>query len=293
MTKKMAAVIFVALLALGTMMSSRYTKTVWSLERAQTVPSRTPTPAPTTPPTATPPSNGNNPTAMPTSLPQATPTSTLLPVQIAPTPVGGFLPTAVPCSSSPTIQTLGATNVRSGPGLEYEVIGQLVYLEVRYIVGRAESAEWWLIQFNNGMFGWVANDIVLVQGYTPIIPIVEAPPLNGITPTPGAAWNPTPFPFCTVTPPPTNTSTPAAELAEAQPAATATTAPTEPPPPTEVRPTDAPIVQPTAVPLDTPTPVATAVPAQSEAGGSRTGILLLGLGLLIGAGLVITYLRKR
>jgi hypothetical protein len=292
MTKKIVVVIFIALILLGTMMSPRYTKTVWSLERAQTVPSRTPTPAPTTPPTATPPSSGINPTATPISVPQATPTSTLLPAQIAPTPVGGFLPTAVPCGSSPTIQTLGATNVRSGPGLEYGIIGELVYLEVRYIVGRAETAEWWLIQFNNGQFGWVANDIVLVQGYTPIIPIVEAPPLNGSTPTPGPLWNPTPFPFCTVTPAPTDTATPAVALAEAQPAETATPAPTEPPPPTEPRPTDTPIVQPTAVPLNPTAPAATAVPTESET-GSSSGILLLGLGLLIGAGLVVAYLRKR
>ena len=292
MTKKMVAVIFVALLALGTMMSPQYTKTVWSLERAQTVPSRTPTPAPTTPPTATQPSSGINPTATPISVPQATATSTLLPVEIAPTPVGGFLPTAVPCDSSPTIQTLGATNVRSGPGLEYGIIGELVYLEVRYIVGRAETTEWWLIQFNNGQFGWVANDIVLVQGYTPIIPIVEAPPLNGSTPTPGPLWNPTPFPFCTVTPAPTDTATPATALAEAQPAETATAAPTEPPPPTEPRPTDTPIVQPTAVSLNPTAPAATAVPTESETGGS-SGILLVGLGLLIAAGLVVAYLRKR
>jgi hypothetical protein len=296
--KKYTAIFIILVLCLSMGFNARYAKTVWSLEAAQTIPTRTSVPPPTVPPAATQPSGGvPNSTATHTppagGEPGPSPTSTLLPAAIAPTPVGGFLPTAVPCSSSPTIQTLGATNVRSGPGLEYEVVGQLVYLEVRYIVGRAESAKWWLIQFNNGQFGWVANDIVLVQGYTPIIPIVEAPPLNGITPTPGAAWNPTPFPFCTVTPPPTNTSTPAAELAEAPPVETATAAPTEPPPPTEPRPTDTPIVQPTAVPLNTPTPAATAVPAQSEAGGSRSGILLLGLGLLIGAGLVITYLRKR
>lgn len=270
--------------------------TVYGSGVSQTIPTRTPTPAP---PTATMSGGGNggtNPTATNTPPPQATATSTLLPVEIAPTPVGGFLPTAVPCSGNPTIETLGATNVRSGPGLEYDVIGQLVYLEVRYIVGRAETAEWWLIQFNNGQFGWVADEIVLVQGYTPIVPIVEAPPLNGNTPTPGAGWNPTPIPFCTVTPVPTDTPTTAPTAASSDAVAeipTETPTPTEPAP-TEARPTATAIVQPTAVPLEpTATLAATAETANPPTEGGSSGIILFGLGIVIGAGLLIFFLRRR
>ncbi|MCB8981197.1 MAG: SH3 domain-containing protein [Ardenticatenaceae bacterium] len=226
-------------------------------------------------------------------MPQVTPTSTLLPVEIAPTPIGGFLPTAVPCSGNPTIQTLGATNVRSGPGLEYDVIGELVYLEVRYIVGRAETAEWWLIQFNNGQFGWVSNDIVLVQGYTPIVPIVEAPPLGGSTPTPGALWNPTPIPFCTVTPIPTDTPSPVAESTQVVNAlATETPLPTEPSP-TEIRPTDTPIVQPTAVPLNPTAPAATAVPTETDSESGGSGLIFIGLAVVVAIGLGAFFLRRR
>ena len=255
----------------------------------QTIPTRTPVP-----PTATQSSGGGAPTATYTAQPQASPTSTLLPVTFAPTPIGGFIATAVPCGSNPTIQALGATNVRSGPGIAYDVIGQLVYLEVRLIVGRAGSAEWWLIQFNNGQLGWVANEIVLVQGYIPVIPIVEAPPLANGTPTPGPAWNPTPIPFCTVTPIPTEapTATPVAETAVILTSATPTPTATEPAP-TEIRPTDTPIVQPTAVPLNPTAPVETSVPTPPEENGSNTGILLLGLGLLIAIGGIVLYLRRR
>lgn len=269
--------------------------TVYGSETGQTIPTRTPTPMP---PTATQSGGGNNPTATHTpAANQPTPTSTLLPVNIAPTPIGGFLPTAVPCSGNPTIETLGATNVRSGPGLEYEVIGELVYLEVRYIVGRAETAEWWFIQFNNGQFGWVADEIVLVQGYTPIVPIVEAPPHNGSTPTPGAAWNPTPIPFCTVTPPPTDTpsataTTVSTALAEEIPTETPT--PAEPAP-TEVRPTNTPIVQATAVPPNpTPTPAATTVITDPpfERGGSP-GLIVLGAILVLGVGGFFFFRRQR
>ncbi|MBK8901338.1 MAG: SH3 domain-containing protein [Anaerolineaceae bacterium] len=257
----------------------------------QTIPTRTPVPPP---PTATQSGGGgSNPTA--THTPPgaaATPTSTLLPVNIAPTPVGGFLPTAVPCSGNPTIQTRGATNVRSGPGLEYDVIGELVYLEVRYIVGRAQTAEWWLIQFNNGQFGWVSNDIVLVQGYTPIVPIVEAPPLNGSTPTPGPLWNPTPFPSCTVTPVPSDTPTAAAEIAQAEEDPTETPSPTQIPP-TEVRPTDTPIVQPTAVPVNPTAPAATAVPTVPTEENRGSSLIFVGLAVVAGVGLGVFFLRRR
>ena len=268
--------------------------TVYGSAANQTIPTRTPTPPPAT---ATKSGGGGNdpaPTNPPPAQATSTATSTLLPVEIAPTPVGGFLPTAVPCGNSPTIQTLGATNVRSGPGLEYEVIGELVYLEVRYIVGRAETAEWWLIQFNNGQFGWVADAIVLVQGYTPIVPIVEAPPLNGGTPTPGPAWNPTPIPFCTVTPVPTGTPTATATAVSSESvveeAATETPAPTEPAP-TEVRPTDTPIVQPTAVPPQPTTTLAATTDEPPNEGGSG-GLILLALGLVLGAGMLFYFWRR-
>lgn len=267
---------------------------VLSMGAHQTIPTRTPTPSP---PTATQPSGGGgtNPTATHTpAAAVASPTSTLLPVNIAPTPVGGFLPTAVPCGSSPTIQTLGATNVRSGPGLQYDVIGELVYLEVRYIVGRAETAEWWLIQFNNGQLGWVSNDIVLVQGYTPIVPIVEAPPLNGSTPTPAALWNPTPFPSCTVTPVPSNTPTAAAETAQvvAEPTATPTSPPTEIPP-TEVLPTATPISQPTVVAVNPTAPTVTAVPTAAPEQGGGSSVIFIGLAAVVAVGLGFFFLRRR
>ncbi len=296
MNKKQNSLPVLLLLLLSFVLTDTYfVKSAWSFNENQTIPTRTPTPAP---PTATKSGGdgGSNPTATNTPPPQATPTSTLLPVEIAPTPIGGFLPTAVPCSGNPTIETLGATNVRSGPGLEYDVIGQLVYLEVRYIVGRAETAEWWLIQFNNGQFGWVADEIVLVQGYTPVVPIVEAPPLNGSTPTPAAIWNPTPIPFCTVTPVPTDTPTTAPTVASSDAVAeipTETPTSTEPAP-TEVRPTATAIVQPTAVPPQ-PTPTLAATPATTDPpneGGSG-GIILLGLGIILGAGLLIFFWRRR
>lgn len=179
---------------------------------------RTSTPLPPTaiPPTSTPSNGGggSNPPSQPTetAVPANTATSTLIPVTLVSTPVGGFLPTAVACGFPPTVQAKNTTHVRLGPGTDYEIIGQLLFLETRSIVGRAENAEWWIIQLTNNQTGWVSNTVVNVDGNTSSVPIMQSPPINGNTPTPGPLWNPTPNPDCptltpTATPAPTKTAT--------------------------------------------------------------------------------------
>lgn len=183
-------------------------KSVFSLQNP-TIPTRTPTPAPDDDDDddGGGDSGSNPPPATDTPQATATATATAVPVTIAATPEGGFLPTAVPCGNQPTLQAVNPTNVRRGPGTDYEIVGRLVYLEVRFILGRADDAEWWLIELEDGQQGWVADDVVAVQGYTDIIPVVAVPAIDGDTPTPGTPWNPTPPPFCTVTPTATWTAT--------------------------------------------------------------------------------------
>lgn len=195
----------------------------------QTRITRTPTPAPL-PPTDVPPDNPP-PTAQATEAPTLPPTNTPIPVTLVATPVGGFLPTASACGTPPTVQTRGNTLVRSGPGTTYPSVGQLVYLEVRPIAGRAGDAAWWLIALANGQTGWIANEVVVVHGYTGDVPIVAAPAINGQTPTAGAPWQPTAVPGCpTSTPtaiPPTQTATPLpTSTLTAVPQTTATASPT-------------------------------------------------------------------
>ncbi|MEJ2749617.1 MAG: SH3 domain-containing protein, partial [Anaerolineae bacterium] len=236
----------------------------------QTIPTRTPTARPATN-TPTPKSNngGNPSTAVPTSTlpPAITPTNTVV-VTIAYTPVGGFVPTAEPCSSQPTILARNPTNVREGPGTDYAIVGQLVYLEVRLILGRAADSTWWLIQLDYGAMGWVADDVVTVQGYIGSVPVIAAPEINGDTPTPGTPWNPTPYPFCTVTP--TFTPQPTATLPPATPEAeTAVTQPTQPETTlnnTAVPPTDTATAppEPTQTAVAPPTLPPTAVPATDQ-----------------------------
>jgi hypothetical protein len=176
-----------------------------------TVITRTSTPT-AIPPTATPKDDdddgGSNPPppSQPTetAVPANTPTSTLIPVTLVSTPIGGFLPTAVACGFPPTVQAKNTTRIRLGPGTDYQIIGQLLYLETRPIIGRGEDAQWWIIQLNNNQTGWVSNAIVNISGNTNGVPIIQPPPINGNTPTPGPFWNPTPNPECpTLTPSPT------------------------------------------------------------------------------------------
>ncbi len=200
-----------------------------------TVITRTSTPKPATPipPTSTRSDNGGGsnpppPQATETAvLPTITPTSTLIPVTLVATPIGGFVPTAVACGFPPTVQAKNTTYIRMGPGTDYEITGQLTYLETRPIVGRAANAEWWIIQLTNNETGWVANTVVNVSGNTSGIPIQPAPAMNGTDPTPGPLWNPTPNPECptitpSATPVPTETAT-----NTPKPTATATPMPTE------------------------------------------------------------------
>jgi hypothetical protein len=202
-----------------------------------TIPTRTPTGQPTSPsaPTNTrPPTNTPAPTAQPTNPAQPTDsppppgdTATPLPVPpaetgsptVAPnTPISGSWPTAVACGVPPTIQTQGASRVRSGPGTDYTVVANLLALEVRPIVGRAANSPWWLIELAPNQTGWIADSVVAVQGYIGSLPIVAPPPINGQAPTPGALWQPTAVPNCptaTATPPggttSSGTATPAAD----------------------------------------------------------------------------------
>jgi hypothetical protein len=251
---------------------------VWGMPNF-TVITRTPTPPPQ-PPTATkPPSGGNNPTAPPpenTTIPTAASTPTLIPVTLVNTPEGGFLPTAVSCGFPPTVQAQNTTYIRQGPSTAFEIIGQMVFLETRPIVGRAADAEWWIIQFSNDETGWVSNAVVKVHGNISGIPIVAAPVLNDGEQTPGPLWNPTPNPDCPVTPSatptaiPTNTHTP-------KPTAAATETP---PPPDTATPEDKETATTAAEePEESLTPTATAtsvVPAGAETAEAKNAVAQVG-----------------
>lgn len=298
-------------LVLGTLVSALAVADEFVLKAvaAQTVPTRTPTPPPEEP-SATPDDGGNGdpgPGPLPTSTdrpPASTATNTA--VAIPATPEGGFLATSAPCDSDPTVQSLGSgTNVRSGPGTNYATIGQLLYLEVRPIIGRAEYAEWWQIVLSDGETAWVADAVVAVSGYIGDVPLVAAPALaSGATPTPGTPWMPTPQPNCTPPPSatatpsgtPRGTSTPTETMAPTVTATAETVDESEEATATSVIPTpegtatlagneDAAALS--GQPTVTPAPLA----ADASAGGSIPWLPIAGISLILAASLLFVFRR--
>jgi hypothetical protein len=167
-----------------------------------TVPTRTPTSRP-----ATPKPKESSPTPQ-LSPPAQTEIASSPTIDLVLTPEGGFLVTAVPCKETPTVQALDTVNIRSGSGLDFELIGQLVYLEVRPIGGRSEFVPWWLIELADKSTGWVIDEAVSVSGYIGNVPVADSDLTADATPSPQSTWAPTVEPQCT--PLPTHTQTPPA-----------------------------------------------------------------------------------
>lgn len=102
---------------------------------------------------------------------------------ITPTPS----PTATPDGVVMTVQS-AVQNVRTGPSINYPVIGQLEAGEQRRVIGANLELTWVVIDFR-GQQGWMAASLLDFFGDLDSLPIITPPP----TPTP---------------PPPTTTPTP-------------------------------------------------------------------------------------
>lgn len=201
-----------------------------------TIPTRTPTPDPNAPPTATPDDGGGEPPPPgPTNTPNAaatatstaqsgvgtTPTSTVG----SGTPLAGsgdapdLVASGTPgeltvelglpeCDDTPVVQAIkDVVTLYAGPGGDYPVVATMLRDEIRLLIGRAEFADWWYIQYDLDTTAWVDDEDVNEYGNTGGVPLVEPPPINGNTPTPGPIWMPTARPACTTTPTPTPTET--------------------------------------------------------------------------------------
>ena len=146
--------------------------------------------APTSPPSPQPPSPTTappSPTAAPTDEPvPATPTATAMP------------PTATPSPTPQQSRVLagGTINLRSGPGTNYPVIGQLQTGQEVLIAGRNESGDWWKLTWDSQGQAWVAGIVVSVLG--PIDTVAVAadipapPPTNTSAPPPEPTAPPKP-----------------------------------------------------------------------------------------------------
>ena len=102
------------------------------------------------------------------------------------TPPAGVTPTVVPTPAPgvPTLTATTATNIHSGPGTAYPVIGILGSGLSAEVTGVSTDGQWWTIKYPAGPdgVGWVVGSDVKAQG-TDDVPVIVAPPV----PTPTTA----------------------------------------------------------------------------------------------------------
>ncbi|MDM8521287.1 SH3 domain-containing protein [Anaerolineales bacterium HSG6] len=130
---------------------------MWLLEydfRGSSTVQRTPqptfTPAPAAPqlfiPTATP------------VVPIPTPTSTRV-IQGTAESVSPDTPTPQSANGAEAT-TLNGVNLRAGPGVDYQVVGQLEANVTMPIVGRNSDSSWWQIELDDGRVVWLSGQVV-------------------------------------------------------------------------------------------------------------------------------------
>jgi heat shock protein HslJ len=109
-----------------------------------------------------------------------------------------------PAPEVPTGRVTGAplgANVRSGPGINFPVIGLAQNGDEGEIVGRSADNRWWATPVPSapGGIGWVSADLVIATN-AENVPVIEVAPPVIVVPT--AAATPTPVPPPTSTPAP-------------------------------------------------------------------------------------------
>lgn len=107
-----------------------------------------------------------------------------------------------PDPAVPTGRVTGApqgVNVRSGPGVNFPIIGLAQNGDEGEIVGRSVDNRWWAVDVASAPegIGWVSADFVIATN-TQDVPVIEVPPPVIVVPT--VAATPTPVPQPTATP---------------------------------------------------------------------------------------------
>ena len=171
------------------------------------------------------------PTRTPTALAVALPAPTLIsPNQMVALPTEPVIPTVVPPIEAPssnepavsieeessagsTLTVLVNLNVRTGPSVDYSIVGKLNQGELAQITGKNPEGTWWQIIYppGSGSLAWVIADVQYsTVGNTGGVPVVQLPsppgtppsappsPTDQAPPSAGLPGSPTPVPPPTV-----------------------------------------------------------------------------------------------
>ena len=120
------------------------------------------------------------------------PTSTPTPLPPTATPTR-IPPTATPTPAIPYITTTRAMNIRSGPGTNYDVVGNATAVEELIVTGRNADGTWWRIEFE-GQNAWIYASYVTATNTDRVRPVPtpvppEPTPSPSPTPTTKAQYN--------------------------------------------------------------------------------------------------------
>lgn len=118
--------------------------------------------------------------------PSITPTLT---VTLPPTlPPPTTRPTDTPTMTPTPAPILGTANdilrVRSGPGIDYAILGKIQAGTRSTLLARTSDSKWFEIAYPDAnQRGWVAGDFLKYQGSPELLPVAAAPPTPTIIPT--------------------------------------------------------------------------------------------------------------
>lgn len=206
--------------------------------------------------------------------------------------VGG--PTGTP-TQSPTPTPVQArvigdpTNLRDGPGLDFEIIAELTPGALLPITGRWLGTDWLQVEWEDGPDGkaWVYSALIIVEGDITTVPAVEPPPAPTQNPTIVAAE--ATATILVQTPGAVETAT--ATALEAQLAAPQGIITTTPEPGS---------LEAGSLPTFTPLPengdqavvIPPAMASPSESSGLPPAVLIIGLGVMGGLTLLLGVIRR-
>jgi len=107
-----------------------------------------------------------------------------------PTATPTTAPAAAPTQCSPSVKATVDSNIRSGPGTVYEIVGFLPLNGVATVAGKNDAGNWWyiLLPGKTSDYGWISGSIVETSCLPASVQVVAAPP-TPVQPTVAAADN--------------------------------------------------------------------------------------------------------
>lgn len=119
----------------------------------------------------------------------ATPSGQLvLPTATATLAGGASVPGRTPTAPVVSVEAVGEANLRSGPGLDFDVVGTIQAGDPVRVVGRSPNFPWYVVEWPEGPNGvaWVFEELVVVHGDITTQPLYPDPAAPTVDPTQAA-----------------------------------------------------------------------------------------------------------